>query len=177
MNPIPEWQYPQYKHSDKKAYLFLEKLAKKSSTFKLVGSRQEINTFLKLLILSQKMKDYRKFRDITLDEFKKKEVYISTILERGKTLEIPRGIDESWAIFKQDKRLCELMDEFQDAKIEFSGSSQQVVEFFIRFWLTQLLQDWRGPLMAVLLECLKKKKIKIQELNNLFKIWDYTKIF
>lgn len=177
MANIPEWQYPLYKEPDKVAYAILEKLGKSKSYPKLVGSKDELNGFLKLLVVSQKMKDYRKLRDIALNEFKKKEANIPKILDESKNLEIPRGIDESWAIFIQDKRLCELMDNFQDAKIQFSGNDDEVSEFFVRFLLSQLLQDWRGPLMAVLLECLQDKKIKIAKLNNLLKIWDYTKIF
>ena len=177
MANIPEWQYPLYKVPDKVAYAILEKLGKSKSYPKLVGSKDEINDFLKLLVVSQKMKDYRKFRDIALNEFKKKEANIPKILNESKNLEIPRGIDESWAIFIQDKRLCKLMDKFQDAKIQFIGNDDEVSEFFVRFLLSQLLQDWRGPLMAVLLECLQDKKIKIVKLNNLLKIWDYTKIF
>jgi len=177
MKKIPEWQYPLYKESDKVVYAFLDKLGKSKKYPRLIGSKEEINAFLKLLVLSQKMKDYRKFRDIALAEFKKEEVSIGKIVTESKNLEIPRGIDNSWAIFLQDKRLCELMDEFQDAKIEFLGNNNQTCEFFIRFLLSQLLQDWRGPLMAVILECLQYKRLKIATLNNQLKIWDYTKIF
>lgn len=174
---IPEWQYPLYKESDVTAYTVLEKLGQSKKYPTLAGSKEEINVFLRLLILSQKMKDYRKFRDITLGEFKKKEANIPTILEQSKNIEISRGIDESWAIVGQDKRLCELMDEFQDAKTEFIGNNEQIGEFLVRFLLSQLLQDWRGPLMAVILECLQDKTVQISTFNNLLKIWDYTKIF
>ncbi len=174
---IPEWQYPLYKEPDKVAYAILEKFGKSKTYPNLVGSKDEINDFLKLLVVSQKMKDYRKFRDIALNEFKKKEINIPKFLNENKNLEIPRGIDESWAIFIQDKRLCELTDNFQNAKIQFIGNNNEVSEFFVRFLLSQLLQDWRGPLMAVLLECLRNKKVKIAKLNNLLKIWDYTKVF
>jgi len=174
MTSIPEWQYPLYKEPDKVAYRILEKLGRTYP--KLIGSKDEINGFLKLLVLSQKMKDYRKFRDIALHEFQKKEANIPKILDESQDLEIPRGV-ESWAIFIQDKRLCELMDNFQDVKIQFLGDDNEVSEFFVRFLLSQLLQDWRGPLMAVLLGCLQDKEIKIAKLNNLLKIWDYTKIF
>ncbi len=174
---IPEWQYPLYKESDKTTYALLEKLGKSRKYPKLVGSKEEINAFLKLLVLSQKMKDYRLFRDIALNEFKKREANIPKILSESKNLEIPRGIDESWVILLQDKKLCELMDTFQDDKIEFIGDNNQIGEFFVRFLLSQLLQDWRGPLMAVILECLEDKTIRILKLNHLLKIWDYTEIF
>ncbi len=177
MVDIPEWQYPLYKEPDKVAYIILERLGKSKSHPKLVGSKEELNDFLKLLVISQKMKDYRKFRNIALNEFKKKEVSISKVLGESKNLEISKGIDKSWAIFTQDKRLCELMDDFQDARILFIGNDNEVSQFFIRFQLSQLLQDWRGPLMAVLLECLQDKNVKIAKLNNLLKLWDYTKVF
>lgn len=177
MKKIPEWQYPLYKESDKTTYALLEKWGKSQKYPGLVGSQEEINTFLKRLILSQKMKDYRKFRDIALTEFKKKEANIPLLLKQSKNLEIPRGIDKSWAIFLQDKRLCELMDQFQDATVEFIGTNDRISEFVVRFLLTQLLLDWRGPLMAVLLECLEDKEIKIKRLNNFLKKWDYTTIF
>lgn len=177
MKNIPEWQYPLYKESDKVTYTLLEQLGKSKKYPTLVGSQDEINRFLKLLVLSQKMKDYRKFRDITLDEFKKDKADIKKLLDKSKDLEIHRGIDASWVILLQDKRLCELMDQFQDGKIELVGSNTEVVEFVIRFLFSQLLQDWRGPLMAVILECLPNKTVKISKLNNLLNIWDYTKIF
>jgi len=177
MKKIPEWQYPLYKESDKIAYSILENLGKSKKYPKLIGSKEEINDFLKLLLLSQKIKDYRKFRDIALNEFKKKEVNIPKILNKSKNLKIPIGIDKSWAIFIQDKRICELIDNFQDTEIEFIGTNDEIVEFVVRFLLSQLLQDWRGLLMAVLLECLENKRVKISKLNNLLKIRDYTKIF
>lgn len=174
---IPEWQYPLYKTSDKNAYAILEKLGKSKRYLKLVGSHEEIDCFIQLAILSQKMKDYRKFRDITLREFKKKEINTSKMIEAGESLKIPRGIDASWVVLKQDRRLCELIDRFRDADVRFVGNNQDVSEFFVRFWLTQLLQDWRGPLMAVLLACLHDKHVKVKKLNILLKAWDYTKVF
>jgi len=177
MKKIPEWQYPLYQEADKITYTFLEKLGSSKTYPKIIGSKEEINSFLKLLILSQKMKDYRKFWGIALSEFKKKEVNIQNILTESKNLEIPKGIDKSWAIFTQDRRLCELMDKFKETKIGFMGTNDAVSEFLVRFLLSQLLQDWRGPLMAVLLQCLQDQKVEINKLNNLLKIWDYTHIF
>lgn len=177
MNKIPEWQYPLYEEPDKVAYSILEKLGKSKKYPKLTGSQYEINKFVKLLIISQKMKDYRRFRDITLNEFKKEKVNIPKILDESRNLEIPRGIDDSWVIFIQDKRICELIDEVRNLKIEFQGTNNKIVEFVVRFLLSQLLQDWRGPLMAVLLECSGNKLMKISKLNGLLKIWDYTEVF
>jgi len=174
---IPEWQYPLYKEPDNVVYRLLEKLGKSAKYPKLAGSQSEIDNFLKLLVLSQKMKDYRKFRDIALKEFGKKEVNLFKILEESKSIEVSKGIDGSWAIFIQDKRLCEFMDKFQDTKVEFKGTNEEIVEFIIRFILSQLLYDWRGPLLAVILQCLEDKRVKVSDLNYLLRMWDYTSIF
>ena len=174
LNKIPEWQYPLYKQSDKVAYL---SLSKSKSHPGLIGSKDEIGHFLKLLLLSQKMKDYRKFRDIALNEFNKTTANIPQILNKSKNFKIIKGVDKSWAIFKQDQRICELMDKFSDAKIQFTGTNKETAEFFKRFLLSQLLQDWRGPLIATIGECLLNKKVKLSKLNQLLKIWDYTRIF
>jgi|SRR3989344_3485038 len=177
MKQIPEWQYPLYKESDKTVYEFLVKIGKRGNYPTLIASEEEINAFLKLLILSQKMKDYRKFRDLFITELKKKEVNLAKILNESKNMKISRGIDKSWAVFHQDKRLSALMDNFQDTKFKFAGRNNEICEFGARFLLSQLLQDWRGPLMAVILECLEHKQMAISKLNNLLSTWDYTLVF
>jgi len=174
---IPEWQYPLYKDIDKENYIFLEWIGKSKKYPKIIGEKNEINSLLRLIIASQKMKDYRKFRIILMDELKKEEINIPDVLDRSNELKIIKGVDESWAIFFQDKRICELIDEFNDSDIEFIGNKNQVLEFIVRFFLSQLLQDWRGPLMAVIITCLQDKKVEISKLNDLLKIWDYTGIF
>jgi len=165
-----------YKEEDKAAYKILTRLGKSKSHPPLIGSQEEIHKFLRLLIVSQKMKEYRKFWNIALTEFQKKEVCIREILSKSEHLKILRGVD-SWAIFLQDKRLCMLVDEFQDATIVFVGTHDETSEFFVRFVLSQLLQDWRGPLMAVLVTCLEQKKVAIAQMNRLLETWDYTNIF
>ncbi|MFH0853406.1 MAG: hypothetical protein V1853_03290 [bacterium] len=177
MNKIPEWQYPLYKKSDQVAYNLLSRLGKSKKYPELIGQDKEVNKFLKLLLLSQKMKDYRKFRDIVLKELLKKKVDVSKLLIKGGQLKIPKDIDKSWAVFTQDRRICQLIDQLGGADIQFRGNRKEVIEFVVRFWLSQLLTDWRGPIMAVLLECLKNRTTLISRLNKLLQNWDYTKIF
>jgi hypothetical protein len=177
MKRIPEWQYPLYKDSDRIAYSLFENIGKSGKYPEIIGTESEVNDFLKLMIVSQKSKNYRQFRDIAIEEIKSGRIDVPALLEKGKNLEYVKGVDESWAIFQQDKRICELIDAFYDAKIKFEGKNREIAEFIIRFFLSQLLQDWRGPKMAVVLECLNDKKVKVSKLNKLLKIWDYTKIF
>lgn len=176
MAAIPEWQYPLYKDSDKAAYSNLKKLAKSGKYPKLVGTPSARDYFLKLLVLSQKMKDYRQFRDRVIKEFSFGEVNLTHTLKESTDLEIPRGIDLSWVVFMQDRRLCEMLDIFQDRVIEFQGTDLEIGEFVVRFLLTQLLTDWRGPLFLVVTEGLKERKIKLSKINQQLKIWDYTQL-
>lgn len=177
MDKIPEWQYPLYKEIDFVAYSILEKIGKSKEYPKIIGSKSEINDFIKLLVVSQKLKDYRRLRDIVLSRLGGEKLDVPMILSESRDIKIIEGVDESWAIFQQDKRICELIDNFYKSKIEFEGNDTEIIEFIIRFILSQLLQDWRGPLMAILLGFLSNKNIRVGELNNLLKIWDYTKIF
>ncbi|MBI3190993.1 hypothetical protein HYZ41_04805 [archaeon] len=175
MGKIPEWQYPLYKDNDNIAYKTLQRLGKSGKYPEIIGSRKEVGDFLKLLILSQKSKDYRKFRDVVVSGLKKNELDTSKILSKSHNI-LLQNADKTWAVFMQDKRICKMIDDLSVRKIEFIGTDREIVEFSIRFILSQLLQDWRGPLMAVLTEC-KEKKVNISKLNSLLKIWDYTKIF
>lgn len=177
MNKIPEWQYPLYKKSDVVTYSILRELGKSKKYPKFVGSKTEMDEFVKLLITSQKVKDYRKLRDALLRKFRTRTVKLVDVLFGNKGIKIIKGTDSSWVIFQQDRRICELIDDFYASKIEFEGNAEEITEFVIRFLLSQLLQDWRGPLMAVLINCMKNKRIKVRGLNNLLKLWDYTKIF
>lgn len=172
---ISEWQYPLYEESDKRAYRILSRIGKTRRYPKLVGTKKEINSLLKIIVASQKMKDYRKFRDAVIYKLGKNEFDAVQLIHEKIT--IPKGIDASWAVFMQDKRICLLIDNFNDANISFSGSRSQKCEFIARFLLSQMLQDWRGPLMAVMLECIGKKNVSIQKLNKLLDRWDYTNIF
>jgi hypothetical protein len=174
MKKIPEWQYPLYEKSDRVAYKALRNLGKSKIYPEITGTRNETNEFLRLLIIGQKSRDYRTLRDIVTNEIRKNEIDAPKILRMGRAA--LQNADESWAIFTQDKRICEMIGSLSSRKVEFSGNDREIIEFSARFMLSQMLQDWRGPLMAVLIEC-RKKKISLRKLNNLLKLWDYTKIF
>ena len=173
----PEWFYPLYKDSDKEVYTILLRLAKAKNYPKFKGAEEQLSEFLKLVVYSGKSRNYRKYRDLILPELEKEEIDLHDFIGKGKGLKIPHGVDESWAIFIQDKRICEILDDFYDAKIEFRGNAEETLEFLARYMLTQLLQDWRGPKLAVALFSLTNKRVHIKDLNQLLSHWDFTKIF
>lgn len=178
MTKIPEWIYPLYKPSDKKVFKLLVKLGQGKINPKIIGAKKEISELIKLLIVTQKMKKYRIFRDIVLRNIKRKEIIDTQyLIKEGKKLKIPKGIDKSWAIFKQDQRLCILIDKLVKSRVGYIGSKKDIIEFIARFLLTQLLQDWRGPKMMVIKEGIKSSKVSLKKLNKLLRYWDFTGIF
>ncbi len=178
MEKIQEWLYPLYKARDKKVYDFLVKLGIGKFKLDIKGTRKEISEFIKFLIVAQIMKKYRVFRDMVLKDIQKKKALDTPYLvARGSVLKIPKGIDKSWAIFKQDQRLCVLVDRLVRKKVSYVGTDKEVIEFIARFLLTQLLQDWRGPKMMVVIESLNTKQVQLKHLNCNLRCWDFTHIF
>ena len=72
MKRIPEWLYPLYKPSDKKVFDLLLCLGNGKIKPKVIGSQKDVSEFVKLLVVTQKMKKYRIFRDMVLSELQKK---------------------------------------------------------------------------------------------------------
>lgn len=178
MTKSPEWIYPLYKPFDKKVFTFLVKLGQGRISPKIIGTKKEISEFIKLLIVTQKMKKYRLFRDIVLKDIQCKGIIDAQyLIEEGKKLKIPKGIDKSWAIFRQDQRLCILIDKLVKSMVEYIGNKNDIIEFISRFLLTQLLQDWRGPKMMVVKESIKSGKVSLKKLNKLLRYWDFTGVF
>ena len=97
MEKIPEWQYPFWNKWNKDFYMFLEKVAKRPHP-KIIGTKEERNQFLQILLSGQKMKDYRTFFNILMGEFQKEEFDVSRIVGRSKYLEIPEGKPD-WTIW------------------------------------------------------------------------------
>ena len=178
MKKIPEWIYPLYKPFDKKVFKLLVELGHGKINPKIIGTKKEISEFIKLLIVTQKMKKYRIFRDIVLKNIQRKEIIDTKyLIGEGKTLKIPKGIDKSWAIFRQDQGLCILIDKLVKSKVEYAGNKNDIIEFISRYLLTQLLQDWRGPKMMVVKESIKSGKVSLKKINKLLRHWDFTGIF
>ncbi|MBI2009748.1 MAG: hypothetical protein HYS86_01080 [Candidatus Chisholmbacteria bacterium] len=173
----PEYFYPLYKPEDQHIYDLIVALSKNQRLPRIVTSKTERNEFTKLLILTGKIKNYRLFRDKVVEALEKGQLILKQLNAFGKTIKIPKGIDTSWAIFIQDQRICEILDALAETKISYTGSDKEFTEFLYRYLLTQLLQDWRGPKLAVSLESIEKKKISYSFLNKLLSDWDFTHIF
>jgi len=172
-----EYFYPLYKDEDQSLFNLLAKNAQNMGELEFIEEDNEFSTFMKLFVYSGKMKDYRQFWNALRKSLERGELNLKELIKYGEGLEIQRGIDESWAIFTQDKRICILLDEFYDSEIKFEGEGMDRKELFLRFWLSQLLQDWRGPKLVVMIKALEENNVNVKQLNKVLSKWDFTGIF
>jgi hypothetical protein len=176
METPPEYFYPLYKNWERSTHSFLSKLARDYKKVQVKTDPYNTNLFLKNLIKSQKSKNWKPFLKIIVRQLRKGRLDLFEINKKGELLAYQKGI-EDWAVFIQDKRLCLLVDKVLVKNVEYAGSKNQLVEFIVRYLLSQLLQDWKGPKIMFLTESLTAKKVRISKLNKLLGRWDFTNIF
>lgn len=170
----PKYRSPLYDKWDKDCYKLIVRLAHQKSSPKILGTKEEINQFLKLLIQSQKMDNWRKFLRIVLKFISTKQINISEILKLK--FRIPKGYDR-WVVYREDREVSDFIDKLGKRQLQFLGSDKEIVEFTLRFTLAQLLLDWRSSLYALKEIIGKKSKIKLKSLNKVLSEFDYTEVF
>lgn len=170
----PKYRYPLYDKWDKDCYQLIVKLARQKQIPKILGTKEEINEFLKLLIQSQKMDDWRKFFRVVLKSISSRQIDIPKILEQK--FQIPKGY-ERWVVFREDKEISDFLDKFNKRRLQFIGSDKEIVEFILRFILAQLLLDWKSSLYALKEIIGGNSKIKLKSLNKVLSEFDYTNVF
>lgn len=176
MKKPPAYFYPLYEKWDKDTFKTLLNKAKNIGKIRVITNQNETNRFFRNVIISQKSAKWRYFFKIILRHLKLNKLDLAKINKEAKDMPYKRGVDK-WAFFEQDKELCRLVDIVSKQKTNFSGSSRNIAEFIIRYILAQLLQDWRGPKMALLLITKGKKKVKVTQINKILSTWDFTNIF
>lgn len=169
--------YPLYKEQDKKLFDLLIDSVHKNKFPEIKGGEQDLISFVKLLISSQKMKDYRKFWDELIESYQSGLLDLNHLNDFGNKLEITKGVDESWAVFHQDKEICNEIDRIVELNIQRIINPNLAGEFITRFLLTQLLFDWRGPLLATCLTIAESGEINFGHLNEILKTWDLAEIW
>ncbi len=169
--------YPLYKEQDKKLFELLIDSVYKNKFPGIKGGEQDLISFVKLLISSQKMKDYRKFWDELINSYKSFSFDLYHLNDFGSKIEVAKGVDESWAVFHQDKEICNEIDIIIELDIDRLANSEMAGEFITRFLLTQLLFDWRGPLLATCVTITESNEINFANLNEILKTWDLAKIW
>ncbi len=170
----PRHRYPLYNKWDKDCYNLIAKLVRKKQVPEVLGTKEEINQFLKLLIQSQKMHDWRKFLKIVLKSISSKQIDIPKILKHK--FQVPKDY-EKWVVYKEHVEITDFLDSLRKKQIQFIGSSKEIIEFILRFILAQLLLDWKSSIHAIKEVMGKRSKIKLKFLNKILSEFDYTNVF
>lgn len=170
----PKYRYPLYDKWDKDCYKLIVKLANQKQIPIILGTKDEINEFLKLLIQSQKMDNWRKFLRIILKSISSKQIDIPKILKQK--FQIPKDY-EKWVIHREHKELSNFLDKLGKRRPHFIGSDEETVEFILRFTLAQQLLDWKGSLLAIKEIINKKSQVKLKHLSKILSEFDYTRVF
>ncbi len=172
--PPPKYRYPFYKKWDKDCYKLIVKLTNSKQIPEILGDKEGINRFLRILIQSQKMHDWRKFLKIVLKSISSKQINVSKILKQE--FKIPKGY-EKWVVYREHIEITDFLDALGRKQIQFIGNKREITEFILRFILAQLLLDWKSSIYAVKEVIGKKSTVKLKSLNNVLSEFDYTNIF
>ncbi|MEI7579374.1 MAG: hypothetical protein WCJ58_05040 [bacterium] len=172
-----EYFYPLYQEKDKVAFAIVQASIEQQSLPEIAGDLKLFSEFFQLLIISGKARNWRQLMNPVIEQITNKKLLLAELLALKPELDIPEGVVSDWAIFDQDQKLCLDLDELADLNIELTGSLDEARELLKRYVLTQYLQDWRGPKMAMALELLATPRHRISHLNQVLANWDYLKLF
>lgn len=176
-NP-PLYRYFLFDLWDKRAFALIKKLTKYDKYPKIIGSREDINQFLKMLIRSQKSTHgWRTFLKDMLNQIKQKNT-IDTLSLNAKypPNKVKRGKPQ-WVTYKEDKIVSNFIDELGKSKIEFVGSDRDISEFVLRFTLGQLCHDWEQTILMIWEMLGNSKRISLKLLNREMRNFDYLGFF
>jgi len=170
----PKYRYPLYDKWDRDCYKLVVKLAHQKQIPKILGTKDKMNEFLRLLVQSQKMDNWRNFLRIILKSLSSKQIDIPKILKQK--FRIPKGY-ENWVVRREHRELSNFLDRFGKEQLQFIGSDKETVEFILRFTLAQQLLDWKGSLLAIKEVIDGKSQVTLKSLNKVLSEFDYTNVF
>ncbi len=165
--------YPLYKPFDKEMFGKLKKTVSEGCEFE--GSNGDKQYFVKALLVFQLIHDYRAQLEI-VNRYLSKKVGLKQLNQEMQ--EFKFEIDRSWAVFKSQIEMIDNAKEVFSKDLTIMGNKFEYNEFVLRYLISIWLADWEGPLFAVLRK-LKADNytLKLNELNSLLSLWDFTSIF
>jgi hypothetical protein len=178
IHKIPQYRYSFFKPWDKEAFVLIKKIAKTKNYPKIIGSKEDKNQFLIMLIRTQKaLHGWRKFLVDTLDQVKKTNSIDTRLLNKKYTPETVKKDVPAWVTYKEDKIVSDFIDKLATQKIDFLGTDKEISEFTLRFILGQLSHDWEWTIMMIWEMLGNKKQLSVKELNKEMRNFDYLKLF
>lgn len=173
----PYYRYLMPQPWDKETFAFIKELAANKKYPRLIGSAEDKNTYIIMLIRTQKsLHDWRDFLKDTLDQIKETgKIDAVSLITRYPHDSIGREVPE-WATYKGDKIVSDFIDELATREIRFVGSDEEIGEFILRFILGQL-GDWESTILMIWEMLGDGDTLQVKDLNNEMKNFDYLKLF
>lgn len=178
IHKIPQYRYALFKPWDKEAFALIKKIAKTKKYPKIIGSKEDKNQFLIMLIRTQKsLHGWRKFLADTLEQVKKtNSIDTKSTIKKYPPESIKRDTP-AWITYKEDRIVSDFIDKLATEKVDFLGSDKEISEFTLRFILGQLSHDWEWTIMMIWEMFGNKKQLSVKELNKEMRNFDYLKLF
>lgn len=174
----PYYRYLLFEEWDKKAFRLIKKIARKKEYPRILGTPEEKNQFLKMLIRTQKSTyGWRKFLNDILKQIEKSCVIDTKALIIQYPLESVSNGTPAWVTYEEDKIVSNFIDELATRKVKFLGNDQEIAEFVLRFILGQLGHDWEQTIMLIWEILGDKDVIYLKDINKELKNFDYLKLF
>lgn len=174
----PQYRYSLFDDWDHNALALITKIGTTKKYPQIFGTKVEINNFLKILIRTQKsLNDWRALLVDVLDQVKKTNTINTKVINNKYPPESISKEEPVWVTYEEDRIVSQFIDSLETKDIDFIGTNTEVAEFTIRFILGQIGHDWEQTIILIWEMLGNESKLKLKELNNEFKNFDYLKLF
>lgn len=176
-NP-PQYRYCLFEPWDKEAFDLIKDIAKSKNYPKLIGTSEDKNNYLIVLIRTQKsLNDWRGILRDTLDQVKLNgSINTKSLGEKYPPESISKEVPK-WVTYKEDKIVNDFIDQLEFRKINFVGTDEEILEFVMRFILGQLGHDWEQTIMMIWEMIGDEDTLNVKELNKEMQNFDYWELF
>lgn len=174
----PQYRYSLFDDWDHNTFALITNIGKTKKYPQVIGTQVEINDFLKILIRTQKsLHDWRAMLVDILDQVEKSNIIDTKNINIKYPPESISKEEPAWVTYKEDRTVSQFIDTLETREINFVGTNKEVAEFTMRFILGQIGLDWEQTIILILEMLGDEKELKLKELNNEFKNFDYLKLF
>ena len=176
-NP-PQYRYSLFEPWDKEAFELITEIGKNKQYPKIVGSDEEVNKYLIILIRTQKaLNDWRALLVDTLAQVKETNIIDTKLLCQKYPPESIGKDEPAWVTYEEDRIVSTFIDSLETRKINFIGTDIEKGECVMRFILGQLGHDWEQTIYMIWEILGDENVISLKMLNEELKNFDYLNLF
>ena len=178
INKIPQYRYSLSEPWDRSTFALIKRIAQTKNYPKIIGTKEDKNQFLIMLIRTQKaLHSWRKFFIDTLVQIKKTNFINTKLLNQKYPPATVKKDTPAWVTYHEDRTVSKFIDRLATKKINFLGTDREISELTLRFILGQLGHDWEGTIMMIWEMLGKGNSLRLKKLNQEMKNFDYLELF